>query len=379
LRILHLGKFDAFGGIERHVQGLLRGLAVQNDVEVVNLVANDRASTDEHRRYGYLTVRAAAYGVVASVALSPALMSLTPALHRRHRFDIVHLHFPDPLGQLAASLLPREVARVVSWHSDIIRQRTALAAYQPLMTAFLRRTDAIIGATPLHFSGSKQIPVDIGADRRFVVPYGFELERWSALQPPSHRVKVLAEQKRGRFAVFALGRHVYYKGFDVLIEAMREVDGLLWLGGNGPLTGRLAAQIQSLGLGDKIHLVGAIPEAEIGAYYQACDVFCLPSTEQSEQFGLVQLEAMYFQRPVVSTRLGTGVEWVNQDGVTGLLVVPGAAKALTAALNQLKADPALRFRMGAAGREHVIGRFSSATMVAQTMEVYRQVLDRRRA
>lgn len=376
MKVLHLGKFDAFGGIERHVQSLLRGLSLRGDVQVVNLVANDCATTDEHLDHGYLTVRAACYGVVASVALSPKLCALAWTLHRRHRFDIVHLHFPDPLGHLAASLLPSDVARVVSWHSDIIRQRAALAIYKPWMAAFLRNTDAIIAATPLHFSASTQIPTEVGDDRRFVVPYGFEHDRWSSSSASAQRTQALTEEKQGRFTVFALGRHVYYKGFDVLIEAMRNIDGMLWLGGNGPLTDQLATQVRSQGLSDRVRLIGPIPEAEIAAYYQACDVFCLPSTERSEQFGLVQLEAMHFRRPVVSTRLGTGVEWVNQHGVTGLLVPPGDAPALAAALLQLKANPALREHMGIAGQQRVLDQFSSTGMVERTMNIYKQILGR---
>ncbi|HVG05766.1 MAG TPA: glycosyltransferase, partial [Burkholderiaceae bacterium] len=121
MRVLHLGKYDGdVGGIERYVRALLRGMP--SDVEVVNLVANARGVTDEYCQNGYRTVRVANYGSLASVALAPAMPMVARRLHYEHRFDVLHLHFPDPLGQLTAMTLPRNVRRVISWHSDIIKQ-----------------------------------------------------------------------------------------------------------------------------------------------------------------------------------------------------------------------------------------------------------------
>jgi rhamnosyl/mannosyltransferase len=379
MKVLHLGKFDTFGGIERHVHVLLRGLAATGRVEPVNLVLNDRPTTDEHRDNGYLTVRVASHGVVASVGIAPSLPWMVRRLHRQYRFDVVHLHFPDPLGQFASSVLPRSVGRVVSWHSDVVRQKLALALYRPLQRAFLERVDAVIGATPMHFSASTQIPDKLEEHRRFVIPYGFEPERWSPGPAARVRLQALREQFGSRFAVFALGRHVYYKGFDVLIRAMSKVDGLLWIGGDGPLRPALESLARDLGLARRVIFTGPIPEDELPAYYDACAAFCLPSVERSEAFGLVQLEAMHFGRPVVSTRLGTGVDWVNQDGITGLTVSAGDPDALAAALRRLNEDVDLRRALGRAGRERVQSAFSVDNMVGRTLAVYEQAIARRTA
>jgi rhamnosyl/mannosyltransferase len=121
---------------------------------------------------------------------------------------------------------------------------------------------------------------------------------------------------------------------------------------------------------DRVRFVGFIPDAELIAYYDACDVFCMPSTERAEQFGLVQLEAMHCGKPVVATRLGTGVEYVTLDEVTGLLVEPGNEPALAQALNRLLGDPALRARLGEAGRLRVAEEFSVRQMVDKTVALY---------
>jgi rhamnosyl/mannosyltransferase len=373
IRALHLGKFDDVGGIERHVRSLLRGLAASGEVEPVNLVSNDSPRTDRHRSHGYLTVRAACLGAVSSLALSPTLPWLALQLHREHRFDLVHLHFPDPLGQFVASLLPGGVRRVISWHSDIVRQRWAMALYQPLLTGFVRRADAVIGATPFHFSGSTQLPS--GGPQRVVIPYGFEAAEFQPTAASARRLAALLREKQasGGRALFALGRHVYYKGFDVLIRAMAAIDAVLWLGGTGPLTEELKAIARRDGVADKVRFVGRIADDELIAYYEAADVFVLPSVEKAEAFGLVQLEAMYCRRPVVSCRLGTGVEWVNQDGATGLVVPPRDGGALAAAINRLLGDPVLRATMGEAGRRRVERDFSTDSMVRQMLAVYRDV------
>ena len=375
MKVLHLGKFDGdVGGIERHLRALLGGLPA--DIEAVNLVAGDEPRTDQHRRYGYLTVRAACHSVVASVAVAPSMPLLARRLHREHRFDIVHLHFPDPLGQLTAMSLPRKVRRVISWHSDIIKQKTALALYRPFLDAFVRDADAIIGATPQHFSASQQMVPGKAGQLRKVIPYGFDPAAFAWNDAARERRAILTAEQRGRPVIFAVGRHVWYKGFDVLIRAMREVDADLWIGGRGPLTQSLQEAARDAGVSGQVRFLGFIPDAELVAYYDACDVFCLPSTGLGEQFGLVQLEAMQCAKPVVATRLGTGVEYVTQDGTTGLLVEPDNEQALAQALARLLADVGLRARLGAAGRRRVADEFSVQQMVDRTAALYRQLLAR---
>jgi len=373
LKVLHLGKFDGdVGGIERYLRALLGGLPA--DIVAVNLVANDVARTDEHRQYRYLTVLAASHGIVASVAVAPSMPLLARRLYRQHRFDIVHLHFPDPLGQLTAMMLPRSVKRVISWHSDIIKQRTALAVYRSFLDAFVRDADAIIGATPQHFSSSQQMAKGKPGQLREVIPYGFDPEALGWGDAARATRARLAPERGGRPRIFTVGRHVYYKGFDVLIRAMRAVDAELWIGGRGPLTESLRRVAQEAGVAERVRFVGFIPDAELIAYYDACDVFCMPSTERAEQFGLVQLEAMHCAKPVVATRLGTGVEYVTLDEVTGLLVEPGNEPELAQALNRLLGDPALRTRLGEAGRRRVAEEFSVRQMVDKTVALYRRLV-----
>jgi rhamnosyl/mannosyltransferase len=219
------------------------------------------------------------------------------------------------------------------------------------------------------------MPPEDGGPQRVVIPYGFEAGEFQPSAASRARLQALLEEKRaaGGNALFALGRHVYYKGFDVLLRAMAGIDALLWLGGSGPLTDELKAAAARAGVASKVRFVGRIADDELVAYYEAADAFVLPSVAKAEAFGLVQLEAMYCRRPVVSCRLGTGVEWVNQDGVTGLVVTPGDVEALAGAINRLLADPALRASLGEAGRRRVEHEFSREHMVRSMLALYREV------
>ena len=138
---------------------------------------------------------------------------------------------------------------------------------------------------------------------------------------------------------------------------MRDLDAELWIGGHGPLTKTLMQLARDLGLAEREKAVGFIPDPLLVAYYETCDVFCMPSVERSEQFGLVQLEAMYCSKPVVTTRLGTGVEYVTLDGETAAgsaedpltLQMPCAATWHPACVHE-----------GAAGRQRIKNAFRSS-------------------
>jgi glycosyltransferase involved in cell wall biosynthesis len=144
----------------------------------------------------------------------------------------------------------------------------------------------------------------------------------------------------------------------VLLDAMSHCQGSLVIVGKGPLEGALRSRVAEKRLGERVLFAGHVADSDLPAFYQACDVFVLPSIERTEAFGVVQIEAMTAGRPVVSTNLRTGVPWVNQDGVSGLVVPPGDRTALGAALQQLLDDSALRARFGDGARRRAHALFS---------------------
>jgi rhamnosyl/mannosyltransferase len=371
IRVLTFGRFanDNFGGLERYVFELAR--ALEGEVSFVNIVA---------KRGGRPDVRLAGETVYARPVASPGDTPICPGMpwhalrrHWREPFDLVHLQFPaDPMAHLSYALLPRRVKRVIGWHSDIVRQQALLRLYRPFLNRTLRGADAIIAATPAHFTSSEQLSAVRDTARFRVVPYGFDLSRFR--ERPA-RADEIRTRFPGKFLLFALGRHVYYKGFEYLIRALANVPGaVLALGGQGPLTGELRRAARDAGVADRVDFLGRIPDAELPAWYYACDVFCLPSVERAEAFAIVQVEAMACGRPVLCCELGNGVNWVNRGGETGLSVPPADVEALAAALRRLQREWALRARLGEAGRERAYAVFSAEAMARATLDVYREVL-----
>jgi len=167
---------------------------------------------------------------------------------------------------------------------------------------------------------------------------------------------------------------VYYKGFEYLIRAMASVNGHLLLVGEGPLQAKLERQAFEAGVRDRITFLGRVSQDEVIGYYHAADVFVMPSIARSEAFGIAQLEAMACGKPVVNTRLLSGVPFVSLDGVTGTTVTPADAGELASAINRLLDDPGLREKYGAAAAQRARTEFSIETMVDRTLQLYREVI-----
>jgi glycosyltransferase involved in cell wall biosynthesis len=365
LKVLHVGKFypPHPGGIESHLQTLCEELRKSIEVEV--LVANDRWRSQRSTQGGVDVVRLATALMVHGTPIAP---SMARAM-RRARPDVVHLHFPNPMAAVACLMSRLDAPILISWHSDVVRQRRAAAVFAPLLAVLLRRCAAIIVASSSHIDSSPVLRTRRDLCR--VIPYGIRAEAFE--HPDAARIAEL-RRRYGERIVLGVGRLIYYKGFEHLVRAMANVPGTLLLAGDGPLRGALEAEARRLGIAERVVLMGGVNDAELRACYHACDVFALPSVARSEAFGIVQLEAMACGRPVVNTRLESAVPHVSLDGLTGLTVPPGDSAALAAALRTLLDDPARRAAMGGAARRRVREEFSAEPMARRTLEVYREVV-----
>jgi len=373
LRVLQLGKYwHKDGGIETHVKTLCKGLAGAG-AKVVNLVSAISAKGGRFEHDGYTVVESPSFGVYFSTSIAAQMVLDARRLHAEEAFDLVHLHFPDPMSHLASMALPRHIPRVITWHSDIVKQRHLLKMYRPFQRRVIEQSNAIVAATPSHFSSSTQIPSDYPASQLHVISYGFDFEWLTLTLGMQEKVNAIRQQAQGRFVVFALGRHVGYKGFDVLIDAIQHTQAFLLLGGEGPMTATLKAQVQRLGLEQQVFFTGRLPNEDMAAHYHACDAFCLPSVTPNEAFGIVQIEAMACGKPVICTQLHNGVNDINPHGVTGLTVPVQDPVALAGAIKQLANDQELCKRLGTQAQQHALQKFSAASMVSQHLDLYQQL------
>jgi rhamnosyl/mannosyltransferase len=318
-----------------------------------------------HDDAGVHVLKMGRVATVASTPLSPGLV----AQFRHLRPDITHLHHPYPLAEVAYLMWGRR-RMVMTYHSDIVRQRLLARAYRPVLKRVLMRANCIIASSPQYVASSSVLSTV--ADKCLVIPFGIDLGAFEAIEEQ----RVHAWRARlGHPLVLFVGRLRYYKGLEYLLEAMVSLpDVRLAVAGRGEMEKGWRAQAQSLGLSQRVHWLGDVSQADLPSLYAAADVFVLPASHRSEAFGLVQVEAMAAGVPVVSTDLGTGVSYVNLHGETGLVVPPGQSAPLARAIGVLLADSDLRQRMGGAGRARAHAIFNLDRMVSEVDAIYERVL-----
>ncbi len=371
MRILHVAKFypPAFGGMETVVASMAEGVAALGHEVTVLVHADDGDTRPRHPAPGVTVLRAPYRLAIGSLALSPAYVRLYRAW--RDWADIVHVHTPFPVADLLTTLWPPKAPIVVTWHSDIVRQKLMKHAVAPLAHRLCRRASAIHCSAEFIRRESTFLPPY--RDKIRVIPFGRAVDSFIAAAADEPAKAATCAAQGGRFAL-AVGRLVYYKGFDILLKAAATLPDLrLVIIGDGPMQAELEGQIAALNLGDRVTLLGGVSADTLAAHYAAADLFVLPSTHRSETFALVQVEAMAAGLPVINTRLPTGVPEVSPDGVTGLTVPPGDADALAVALRTLWNDADLRRRFGEAGRARALNVYSQSAAAERFVKLYEDV------
>lgn len=369
LRVLHVGKYypPVPGGMERVLQLLCE--SERRLVDVRALVAHTGPQTVRERCQGVDVTRAGTWANVGSVGLSPALVY---ELGRAHT-DVTVIHEPNPLALVADMVTRRRGPLLVYFHSEVVRARWKYQAfYRPFLRRVLDRAARILVASPAMRDTAAQL--EGYRHKCVVVPYGVALDSFASTPAVRARARQWRVELGPAPLLLFVGRLVPYKGVDVLIQAMAAVDARLAIVGDGPLRDTLEQQTARAGVADRVRFLGAVPDKEIVPLYHACDAFVLPSVTRAEAFGMVQVEAMACGKPVISTDLPSGVPWVNQHDVSGLIVPPGDHAALATAMARLTRDEQLHARLGAGARMRVEQEFTAERMAQRTVALYRTVL-----
>lgn len=367
MQVLQVSQFypPHTGGIERAVKSLSTGLA-DRDVDVTVLAATDAGPAGTGVEEGVTVHRLTNLGTAGSVPVAPAL----PVRLRQYAADadLIHVHLPHPSGVLSHQLhAPRDVPVVVTYHSDIVRQELALTAYAPVLRRFLRRADTLLTTSPRLRDNSEFLAPH--RDRTRVVPLSIDADVF--VREPS---PVDLPGSPDRPTLLFVGRLVYYKGVEYLLDSAPDVEADLLVVGTGDRRERLERRARDNGVADRTNFLGYVDEETLHACYAAADLFVLPSVAPTEAFGIVQLEAMAYGLPVVNTSLPTGVPWVSRDGETGLTVPPRDTEALATALSTLLSDPDRRERMGRRAEQRVRPVFGRDEMIDDVLDCYRRTI-----
>jgi len=360
MKILHLYKdyYPVLGGIENHIRVLAEAQAAAGH-EVTVLVCDPGHRTHVETLSGVRVIKAGRMATAASMPLSLA----QPWILMHQRPDIVHIQSPYPLGEAANWVLGRGKATVISYQSDIVRQKRFMPFYGPVLRRVLQAADRIIASSPRYIASSPWLqPLE---QKCAVVPLGADLSRFT---PVDRRTE------GGPLRLVFVGRLRYYKGLDTLLHALALVpDVRADIVGSGPVQAELEALAEELGVMDRVTLVGDVSDEALPECYHGADVFVLPANARAEAFGTVLIEAMASGLPCITTELETGTSWIVQDGITGRVVPPMDPPALAEAIREM-GDPKRRREMGAAGRRRAEEHFTRQRMIDQVMEVYQEVL-----
>jgi glycosyltransferase involved in cell wall biosynthesis len=370
MRVVHVGKFypPVAGGMERVLESLCEGSGPAIDSRVI--VCNTTRATVHEERHGVQVTRVGVLGTAGSVPVATGLA----AEMSRAEGDLMVIHEPNPWALLSLRIAHVGLPLAVWFHSEVVRPRLQYSLfYHPLVRAAFRRARRIVVSSPL--LAEHAVALQPYLERVRVIPFGIDVGRWAATPAVCARASAIRASVGSRPLVLFAGRMVPYKGVGVLLRAMAGLDASAVLVGDGPSRAEWVAQAEALGISGRVRFAGEVAHEELAALYHACDIFVLPSVTRAEAFGYVQLEAMACGKPVVSTRLPSGVPWVNRHGETGLTVPPGDADALRAALAELAGDEGLRARFGAAGRRRVDTEFTLEIMRGAAAAVYREAAE----
>lgn len=370
MKVLQLGKFYPIrGGVEKVMYDLMLGLSAAG-IDCDMLCAsteNHPAAEIQLNKHAKLMVMPTNIKVAATM-LAPTMIIKLRKIAKE--YDIIHIHHPDPMATLALFLSGYKGKVILHWHSDILKQKTLLKLYKPLQNWIIKRADLIVGTTPVYVKES--IFLDKVQNKVDYIPIGIEAKTGDSVLENS-----LKTQYPDKFIVFSLGRLVEYKGFEYLIKAATLLPDnfQILIGGKGPLESELKELISTLGLTEKVKLLGFLSDEDVDAYFAICDIFCLSSIWKTEAFAIVQIEAMAKGKPIVTADIpGSGVSWVNKDGISGIVVPTENPQALANAFKKIEEDKEFREKciQGSLSRYHEF--FSRDKMVGKCLHLYRKVL-----
>jgi glycosyltransferase involved in cell wall biosynthesis len=371
MRILHFYKTyypDSVGGVEQVINQLARAsskLGIQTDV--LSLSQDHLLPTIEME--GHRAHRSKMAFQIASTGFSLSVFARFAQLIKT--VDIVHYHYPWPFMDLVHFATRVNIPTLVTYHSDIVRQKTLLKFYRPLKNRFLTSVDRIVATSPNYAETSPVLARY--ANKVEVIPIG--LDRSTYPKPSAELIKKWRDKFGGRFFLF-VGMLRYYKGLHILLDALKDTTYPVVIVGSGPLETELKAQAARLGL-KHIHFTGVLDNEDKSALLELCYAVLFPSHLRSEAFGISLLEGAMYGKPMISSEIGTGTSFINIDQETGLVVKPDDSMAFREAMQFLWENPNVAEEMGWNAAKRYEALFTAEKMAASYADLYKKLLQKR--
>lgn len=372
-RVLQISKYyyPFLGGTEQVARDMASAMRKLDNVEQKIICFNETAAAGElvcqksetvHDTVDGIEVIRCGYQMkFSSQAISFSYGKELDKLMKEFKPDIVILHYPNPyVTHFLLKYKKQKFQLWVYWHLDITKQRVLKHLFHKQNVDLIKRADKILGATPKHLDESAFS--DLFEGKKQILPYTIDEKNLVITHEEIENAEAIRKQHKGEKIGFFIGRHVPYKGLKYLIEASKEMGDEkihFFIAGSGELTEGLKEQAK----GDpKVEFLGRISDSERKSYLYAADIICFPSITRNEGFGLALAEGMYFGKPAVTFTIpGSGVNYVNLDGVTGIECPNCDSHAYAEALLKLCRDYELRQRYGENARKRVIDNFTVDT------------------
>ena len=281
--------------------------------------------------------------------------------------DVIHYHFPWPFADLLHLTSQVKRPSVLTYHSDIVRQRFLGKLYKPLMVRFLKSVDRIVCTSPNYFATSAVLS---GFESKVdVVPIGLDASTYPDVQ--DDELESVRRQYGEGFFLF-VGVLRYYKGLHILLDAIQDAPYKVVIVGSGPTERELQAQARELNLTNVV-FTGYLPDATKVALIKLSRGIVFPSYLRAEAFGVTLLEGAMYSKPLISTEVGSGTSHVNIDGETGIVVTPGSSSALRHAMDQLYSRPDMAKLMGSRARKRYEQLFTGKLMGSRYYQLYQEL------
>ena len=368
MKVVQINKlyFPWLGGVETVVKQIAEGIAkksIESCVIAVNGQNSKRTSTLKLNKVTVIKSKLNFF-----FGAQPISFSFFKVL-KKNKADIIHLHLPNPFGVLCYLISKPKGKLLITYHSDIVKQRVLKFFYKPLLNIILKKADKIV-ATSQNLVNSSLILTKY-KEKIVIIPLGINSKDYDI----DENILLKIKKKYGENFLLAIGRLVEYKGFEYLLKALPEVpDKKLYIIGDGKLKNHLNEIIKEKNLTDRVTILKPLPFENLKAIMKLAKMFIFPSISNNEAFGIVQLEAMYFENPVVSSDLPTGVTFVNQHERTGLVTRKRDSESIAAAINKLLNEPELCRTIAENNPEYVRANFSEESMVDSYLKLYNEML-----
>ena len=368
MKVLHLYKTylpDSVGGVEKVINKIaLSSSSLDVDTEVLVLSPTKAERTIKvdnhyvHRCRSNFEIASTPFSVTAFLRFRQLVKEA----------NIIHYHFPYPFADLLHFVTKVNKPTVLTYHSDIVKQKYLLKLYQPLMNKFLDSVDHIVSTSPNYLKSSKVLARF--KNKVSVIPIGLDKSTYPT--PRKDRSEYWQKKFGDKFFLF-VGVLRYYKGLHIMIEAARNSDYPIVVVGAGPLENELKGQVENLGI-NNIYFTGFLSDEDKVALLTLSYAILFPSNLRSEAFGISLLEGAMFGRPLISCEIGTGTTYINIDGETGIVVPPSDSGALRKAMDYLWNNPKVSKNMGKNAEKRYWDLFTANKMAKSYVNLYKSLL-----